>query len=140
MENTVSFPAIALSVGDSFSVVNELSAITSCTPSAFDHGYFRHFSLFDTEGVLWPLKEATLERPINVLNRLIDGVIRVTLKFDIPRQGEMSSVVEEMCRIIDNDPDDLYSQDLSYEELKARLRECRSASGLVHLADTLGGI
>jgi hypothetical protein len=140
MANTISFPAIALSVGDSFLVVNELSAITSCTLSALHHGYYRRFSLFDTEGVLWPVKEAIPERPVNILDRLTDRVIRVTLDFDVPMQGEMSLIVEELCRLIDNDPDDLYDQFLSHEELKARIRGCRSAGDLVHLADTLGEI
>ncbi len=135
---TIRFPAIAISVGDSFFVVSSLEELTICSTLAWRNGYYENLALFDSAGIYWPLL-AHVQRPPNLLDRLLNRKLQVEVAAAEPLADGLSRAVSEICELVDQDPDDLYDSYLSHAELKQRLRRIDSAAALIRLARTLGG-
>ena len=138
MAATVTYPAIAVSKGDSFLVISALCELTTCTPYALRQGYFQSLSVYDCAGLLWPVVSAAPSRPLSVWDRLFNWRITVSVQFGEPRDDAKDIVLELLCGLIDNDPDDLYDQFVSHEELKEKFRAAQTPAELVEIARTLG--
>jgi hypothetical protein len=79
--------------------------------------------------------ETTLARPKGPFGKLLG--IRLFLSLtEIPTLAE---VTEELCRIVDADPDDLYDQVMTHAELQTLFRSAQTVERLIAVASTLGG-
>jgi hypothetical protein len=92
--------------------------------------------LFDSNGARWRVikTERTGSRPKGPFGRLIG----VHLTLGEPDHPSIGDVAEDLCKLVDSDPDDLYDQFISHEQLKDLFRASRSAEELIAAADTLG--
>jgi hypothetical protein len=60
------------------------------------------------------------------------------LRMSPPHQPALAEIAEVLCSCIDRDPDDLYDQFVTHDELKALFRAATSAPELIEKARTLG--
>jgi hypothetical protein len=131
------YPAIAICPDDSFVVVRSEADLEAASPAAIRSGCFARLYLFDSDGARWRVArfEMTDARPRSPFGRLVG----VRLTFEAPEQPLISDVVEDLCRLVDGDPDDLYGQFVDPDELKRLFRSAPTAAALVTVASTLGG-
>jgi hypothetical protein len=130
------FPAVWIAREGSFDVVDE--PLTVCNYRALTTAFFSNLVYFDSAGLLWEVDRAEPEQPLSWRAKLFNLQFRVRLAFARPIRREPSDVAEVLCTCVDADPDDLYSQFVSHEELKSRFRGARSARELIEVARTLG--
>jgi hypothetical protein len=128
------FPAIAICPGDSFWVVQSMPEGGS--PAAIRSGYFNRLYLYDSDGKRWRVAsvEATSARPKGPFGRLIG----VQLSLAPPEQPPLSEIAADLCNLVDADPDDLYEQFITRDELKRRFGSAVTCSDLITAAATLG--
>jgi len=126
------FPAIAICPGDSFAVVESLVQLEAASPKALRSGFFDRLYLFDSDGKRWPVAsfEATSARPKGPFGKLTG----VRLSFGPPERPPLSEIAEDLCRLVDADPDDSYDQFVTHDELKRLLRAAATSSELVAAA------
>ena len=125
----IAFPAFAISEGDSFSAVD--SVIQRCSYSAWRNGYFDRLYYLDAIGLLWPVVAANRAR-IGLLHFLGKSIeVSVSLGDPIDDPALAKSLV---CRLIENDPDDLYDQHLSHEEALSRLSRATTGKEVYDVA------
>ena len=129
------YPVIAISPGDSFLVMN--SPDWRCSRGGWQSGYFEGLVLFDSAGRLWKT-DATLERPFSFIDRIFSRVLPVRLKYGHPQDGKTADVTAMLNALVDGDPDDLYDQFVSHDELKTLFREAKSPAEIISIARTLG--
>ncbi|MBV9850335.1 MAG: hypothetical protein JO250_11720 [Armatimonadetes bacterium] len=137
MSEALRFPVLAVS-SDSFIVFKQLSELSTCTRFALENGYYRGLILLDSAGIFWVVKDAAPVHAPSFLDRLLGRRISIQLDIGPPQQASLSSIIKKVCEVIDNDPDDVYDQFVTHEELKEKLRGCRSAEELIRVSDTLG--
>lgn len=130
----IRFPAVAVSPGESFYVTSSIPAQASV--KALRSCHFERLYLFDSSGHRWRVK--SIHASPSRLDRLLNRVVPVALSFDDAGPARAADVAEELCTILDRDPDDIYNQWISHDELKQRFRSCSSVVGLIELARTLG--
>jgi hypothetical protein len=130
------FPAIAICPGDSFTVVESLAQLEAASPKALRTGYFDRLYLFDSAGERWRIarSETTSARITGPFGKLVG----VQLSFAAPERPSLSEVVEDLCRLIDSDPDDVYNQFQTHDELKQRFRAALTSNDLLTAASSLG--
>lgn len=128
------FPVIAISPGDSFLVIDE--PIDRCSPRGWRNGYFDDLVVFDSDGLLWPIR-ASLPRPLRFYDRFRRS-IQVEVEYDEPRAGARSEAVALLEALLDEDETDLYDQFVSHSRLKALFRSAASVPALIAVARTLG--
>lgn len=136
MKRTPVFPVLAIDPKGSFIGLPSAKYLETASPTALRNGYFERLYLYDSAGERWPIAEATpMSAPRHsVLGRVVD----VRLTFGAPEAASTASIAEVLCSLIDLDPDDLYDQWISHEELKRRLRASHSSEELISIATALG--
>lgn len=70
---------------------------------------------------------------------LINRSMVVVLEFEDPLPDRLNEVVESIVQLIDSDPDDLYDQFVSHNELKQLFRLAKAPTAIIELAKNLGG-
>lgn len=128
------FPAIAISPGDSFLVIDE--PIQHCSAQGWRNGYFDNLVFFDSAGFLWPTR-ASPRKPLRFYDRFRRR-IPVTVHYGQPQPGAQPRAVALLETLIDEDDTDLYDQFISHSELKALFRSARNAAELIAAARSLG--
>ena len=106
-------------------------------------GYFDDLILYDAAGFAWQVTEvvpAILVTPIKRWQArfLYNPRTTVTLHYAEPRRYELDEVRSDLARLIDSDPDDLYDQFVTHEELKGLLARAQSPNEVIRVAETLG--
>jgi hypothetical protein len=129
--DAIRFPAIAFSPGDSFLVVHELPSIG--TPLSFKRGYFSALQLYDSAGALWRVIRAEPEIPLSSLDRLLNRRISIRLQLGPPERPDVRTVANQLCALVDADPDDLYPPGI-----KARLLSAPSPADLIRAITDAG--
>ncbi|MEW6756299.1 MAG: hypothetical protein AB1505_35810 [Candidatus Latescibacterota bacterium] len=135
MSDQPAFPVIAISPGDSFLVMN--SPDWRCSRGGWHGGYFEGLILFDSAGRLWPTK-AALERPFGLVDHIFSRVLPVQLNYGHPQDGKTADAIAMLEALVDADPDDLYDQFVTHDELKTLFREAKNPAELIGIARTLG--
>jgi ribosomal protein S18 acetylase RimI-like enzyme len=133
---TPRFPAICISPGDSFKVVAEPGQLEAASSLALKNGYFDRLYLFDSAGERWRVArvETTSARPEGPFGKAIG----IRLSFTPPDAPSVSEVAEALCQLVDSDPDDLYDQFITHDELKALFRSAVTPGELIAAAASLG--
>lgn len=129
-------PAIAVAPGDSFHVVDALDEMNSATPGGLE-GYYGSVRLFDRDGLSWPVT-AIPEREPSFLDKLLGRRLAIRLELGTPVETPVAVVAEQLCALVDADPDDLYDQFVSHDELVALFRAATSPAELIELVRKLG--
>ena len=62
----------------------------------------------------------------------------MNLYFSAPEHSTLADIAEDLCRLVDIDPDDIYSQFGSHDELKRLLRSAVTPNDLLTVASRLG--
>lgn len=139
MNESITYPAIAISEGDSFLVVDEEP--NECSYYAWQkNGYLDNFYLFDSAGCLWRLSGAEPTKPVRFFDKLYGRVLTFNMEFSPINDGDpMPQTVSMLVQLVKDDPDDLYNQFLSHDELINRIRAATSPKELIALAGNLGG-
>jgi hypothetical protein len=76
-------------------------------------------------------------RPISLFDRFLNRQVSVDMFVAKPETDAFASVVDSLCRLTDTDPDDLYAQADTHEQLKARLRAATTPDALIQAANTI---
>jgi hypothetical protein len=134
MATTPRFPAIAISLGDSFNVAE--SMLDEASPRALKNGYFERLYFFDSNGELWRVVQ--VEKTSAPSKGPLGKRVGVRLSLSTPERPHISEVAEDLCRLVDEDPDDLYDQCMTHEELKELFRSAGTATELIAAAGSLG--
>lgn len=129
----VDFPALAVSIDDSFSVIEELPR--SATSTAL-RSYFSESYIFDTTGRRWPVQH--VEASPSLLDRLLNRRVAIRVGLGKPSAVALADVVDDLCALVDADPDDLYCQFVSAAELKKLFRDASTPAELIAVARSLG--
>src|SRR5262245_57070999 len=122
---TIAFPALAIA-WDSVMPVNAVQ--DRCSVVAWRRGYFRGLFYFDSNGLIWRVVEATPRTQPSLVQRLLNSKLRVDLRLDSPEHANLDEIKGRLVQIIDQDPDDLYDQFVSHEELKSMIRRSTTAA------------
>lgn len=130
----ITFPVIAIS--DSFLVVDEL--FNSCTTLGWRNGYFNSLNYFDSEGKLWPVVEAQPAREIGMLDKIFNKKIQINFKLGEPIIDGLAHAKKLLIELVENDPDDLYDQFISHEELISLINNAKNPNELIAVAGNLG--
>ena len=130
----LTFPAIAVSPDDPFLVVDALP--TESNVRALRNGYFSGMYFFDMTGARWPV--ASLDASPGLLDRLLNRRVPVQIVLGEPSSVDVATVARELCALVDRDPDDVYDQFVSHDELKRMFTSSASAAELIAAARTLG--
>jgi hypothetical protein len=130
------FPAIAICPGDSFTVVESLNPLAAVSPHALQSGYLTRLYLFDSDGRRWRIAsfETTPANPRSPFGKLVG----VQLSLSAPERPPLSDIVEDLCRLVDFGPDDLYNQFVTRDALKSMFRAVPTPSDLLAAASSLG--
>ncbi|MEJ2246216.1 MAG: hypothetical protein P8Y80_09115 [Acidobacteriota bacterium] len=136
MDRIIDYPVIAISKFNSFSVVKEVEK--SCNALGWGKGYFEDLSYFDNSGLLWPVIKANLSKKINIIDKVLNRPLSVSLEFGDPRENALEFVKELMCELIDNDVHNLYDQFVDHSELKELIKRAKTPGELIQLAGNLG--
>lgn len=130
------FPALWIAREGSFGVIDE--PLDGATYVGFRNGFFTGLRFFDVSGTVWEVLDAVPERPFGLLDRILSRRVAMNVKVGDPTRLPLSEIVDQLCACIDGDPDDLYDQSVSREELKARFRTSTSPAELIRHARNLG--
>jgi len=128
------FPAIAVSHGDSFHVVQ--SAPDGVSAQALRSGYLERLYLFDSHGERW--RVARVERTSKRPNGPFGALVGVRLSFAPPDRPPLSEIAEALCHLVDAEPDGPYEQLITREALKVLFRSAPTASALIAAASNRG--
>ncbi len=131
----VKFPAIEISESLGFFVVNKLA--DSCNALGWRNGYFRGLAYLDSDGYWWPVVEAKLPKPISALDRVLNRNLKVSLKLGDPVPDGVALAKTRMIKMLDLDPDDIYDQFLTHEELKKHIMDAKGPSELIEITNNL---
>jgi hypothetical protein len=131
------FPAIAICPSDSFHVAESLESLTVVSSHALGSGYFTRLYLFDSDGSCWRI--ARVERTAAHVAGPFGKLVSVNLSFSAPEPATLADIAEDLCRVVDADPDDVYNQFVSHDELQRMFRSAVTPSELLTAASSLGG-
>jgi len=139
MDNSIEFPVIAISKNDSFEVITDWDDLCGCSWPAFKNGYYEDLSLYDSSGVMWQvLSVKPLSKP-SLFSRLFNSTMNVDISIGKAVENAKDMALKYIFDLIDNDPDDLYCQFVTHEELKDKMRLSETPSDLIEIAQTMGG-
>lgn len=130
------FPVIALPQNDAIEVCDQLPR--SCSYLALQKEYFTSLSYFDSTGRLWPVSSIVLEKQPSFLGKLFNFEIPISIEIGEPINNSLDVAKKIICTLIDKDPDDLYDQFVSHEELKGLVKEAHSPTELIQAIGSLG--
>ena len=130
------FPAVWIASEGSFGVTDEPLAHGSFL--AFRNGFFDGLRFFDSSGTEWVVERAVPSSAPGILDRILNRRLQVELRFAPPCRASVNDIAERLCACIDRDPDDLYDQFVTHQELKAMLGATASPAELIERARTLG--
>lgn len=130
------FPALWVAKEGSFGVIETPMREGSCL--AFRNRFFEGLRFFDSAGAGWEVEVALPKRKPNVLDKLLNRKLEVELRLGPPRQPQVAEVAELLCSCVDREPDDLYDQFVTHDELKTLFRGASSTPELIQLAGSLG--
>jgi hypothetical protein len=130
------FPALWIANEGSFGVIDE--PIKSRTYVAYRNRFFDGLRFFDISGDEWIVARVIPGREPGLLDRWTNRQVEVDLQFGPPHRPALSEIIERLCSCVDRDPDDIYDQFVTHDELKALFRAARSPQELIHSARTLG--
>lgn len=113
-----------------------MAALEAASPRGLRSGYFDRLYLFDSNGDRWRVArvEKTSARPKGPFGKLVG----VRLSLGAPDRPRVSEIAEDLCRLVDDDPDELYNQFLTHEGLKAHFRSAVTSVDLITAASNLG--
>jgi hypothetical protein len=132
-------PAICVCPGDSFVVETDDPTAIRNTPRGLTKEYYRRLIIFDTAGRAWKVDRVQPERNATIADRLLGRKLQARLICRTAPEIKMPQIVETLCSLVDDDPDDLYDQFVTHDELKEMLRGAKSPTELVSVARHLGG-
>jgi len=117
-------------------VVESLNPLAAVSPHALQSGYLARLYLFDSDGRRWRIAsfETTPAYPRGAFGKLVG----VQLSLSAAEQPTLSDIVEDLCRLVDFDRDDLYNQFVTHDELKSIFRAVVTPSDLLAAASSLG--
>lgn len=130
------FPVIAICPGDYFLAIDSLRPIEAVSARALCSDYLARLYLFDSDGQRWRI--ARFEQTDARVKGPFGELVRVELTLSTPEQVQLSVIVEELCSLVDADPDDIYDQFTTHDELKRLLRAAATPRELVAAASALG--
>ncbi len=132
----VTLPGIYIS--ENFGVVRSLSELNTGNALSVKSGFFRDLEFYDNAGNSWrPAKVEVHPRP-TWWRVLLNLRCEVEIEWQLVGPLVPSQVAERICELIDQDPDDLYDQFVTHEELKALVRAAQDPAALVRVVATLG--
>jgi hypothetical protein len=134
-ESNVRLPALWIAEEGSFGVTDE--PLTRCSYFAYRRGFWQGLRFLDADGRSWIVQEAVVTRRPRLLDRLLNRSIGVSLRLSGPLQLPLPDVIELLCSCLERDPDEVYDQFSSRDELKALFRSARTVPELLHHARTL---
>jgi hypothetical protein len=130
------FPGIAVWSGEMFLVTDSLAPLEMTSEAALRSGSFARLYLFDSQGLRWPVAgvERTGERPQGPFGKAIG----IRLIWAPPQRPLLSEVAEALCVIVAADPDDIYNQFMTHEQLMALFRSAATPHDLIAAAASRG--
>ena len=139
----IALPAVAVSRGNSFLVLRALDSLHRCSRLALVNGYYADLVLYDAAGRAWPVIDATPARRLTPLGRWLARTVynprvAVRVRYAEPRRYDLAELKRELTALIDADPDDLYDQFVSHDELKGLVSRAATRAELIMVAETLG--
>jgi hypothetical protein len=105
---------------------------------ALRNGFFEGLRFFDSAGVEWKVAAAVPRRKPGIVDKLLNRRVEMDLRMEPPREPALGEVAELLCSCVDRDPDDLYDQFVTHDELKSLFRAASSAPQLIEHARNLG--
>ncbi len=141
--SAIALPAVAVSRGDSFLVVRALDLLHRCSRVALVNGYYTDLVLYDAAGQAWQVIDATPARRLTGLGRWLARTVynprvAVSVRYAEPRPYDLAELKHELTALIDRDPDDLYDQFVTHDELKGLVSRAATLAELFRVAETLG--
>ena len=130
------FPAVWIANEGSFGVTDK--PLVEGSLVAFRNGFFDRLCFFDSSGTEWVVERAVPKSAPGILDRILNRRLRVELRFALSREASVAEIAERLCSCIDRDPDDLYDQFVTHQELKAVFRASTTPAELIERARTLG--
>jgi hypothetical protein len=130
------FPVLWIAKEGSFGVIH--APMKDGSFVAYRNGFFDGLRFFDSSGTEWEVRAAVPKRKPGALDRLLNRRIGMELQIGPPRQPALAEVAELLCSCVDRDPDDIYDQFVTHDELKAHFRAAASAPELIERAGNLG--
>jgi hypothetical protein len=132
-------PALYVCPSDSFSPSPEDPTVVRTNARGLRSDYFRRLLIFDSSGRTWKVKDVRPERSVTFWDRVFGRMLNARLICYAAPDVEMPQIVHELCSLVDSDPDDLYDQFVSHQELKAMFRAAASPAEVIDIAQRLGG-
>lgn len=136
MTAMMKFPAVWVAREGSFGVVD--APLTTGSFVAYRNGFFTGLRFFDSSGTEWQVEAAQPKHKPGALDRLLNRTVEMDLRMSPPRQPALAEIAEVLCSCVDRDPDDLYDQFVTHDELKALFRGATSPPELIEKARSLG--
>jgi hypothetical protein len=141
--SAIALPAVAVSRGNSFLVVRALDSLHRCSRLALVNGYYADLVLYDGAGRAWQVIGATPARRLTRLGRWLARTVynprvAVSVRYAEPRPYDLAELKHELTTLIDLDPDDLYDQFVTHDELKGLVSRAATRAELFRVAETLG--
>lgn len=78
------------------------------------------------------------ERKPSFLDRLLGRRLAIRLALGTPVETPVAIVAEQLCALVEADPDDLYDQVVPHDELVALFRAAKSPMELIDLVRKIG--
>ena len=94
--------------------------------------------VFDSKGNHWKETWAVDDNSFGLFARLFNLNRPVNIGFEEAGPISVKEMVKILCDIIDNDPDDLWSQWMTHGQVKHRLRRQKTPTDLIWFAEDLG--
>jgi len=117
--------------------IKSLDAIATPTSRALSR-FYSDLHIFDSSGALWPVKLVSVEKA-GLFSRVFNSRVQAQLFFGPPMVDALEKAVEWLCELVDADPDDVYSQQMSHDELRHGFAHAASPTEVIKCATTLGG-
>jgi hypothetical protein len=130
----IRFPVLAISPEDSFLIVQSLEELSRATPRGLAVSY-PNLHLFDSRGCLWAVIGATPERPLSVIDRLLNRQVAVTITLGAAQAEGLSLVIPWLIALVSSASDDLYDQFIPVPDTVAALRRCSTTEDLFRTLD-----
>jgi len=135
--NSPALPCILYTPRKQFEVCHELPGSLSNWRAVKWHRKHPSF-VFDSNGNHWREILSVDEGSFGLFARLFNLARPVRMSFEEAAPISVKEMVKILCEIVDNDPDDLWCQWMTHEQVKHRLRRQKTPSDLIWFAGDLG--
>jgi len=136
--DSIDFPVIAFATNDTFYVYDRAEELSVAYARALTNQFWSGLQLFDVRGRLWSVTRIEPAESVTWWTRFRNRRVSIMLEFAEPIEAAQSRMVEALCKIVDADPDDLYDQFVSHDELKQMFRAAATPAELIEVARTKG--